>query len=175
MQLNLMTEKHVKYLKENFDIDEKRFVSICEEDGEELAKLLDDLTWKECDAADEYNKTGEYSEDGLCAIELIDIICGPYEKNQASENKMKTALSILSKEQIEFICKECSVTQAELFDMDDDMLYDKVYDVMCDIECAETPSSNEPLSEHCQMASDLVTIMGNFLCAEDEMDDDEED
>lgn len=172
MQLNLMTEKHIKYLKDNFDIDEKRFASICKEGGEELAKLLDDLTWKECDAADEYDKTGEYSEDGLCAIELIDIICGPYKNNWASNNKMKAELNTLSKKQVEFICKECSVTQAELFDMDDDTLYDKVYDVMCDIECAEIPSSNEPLSEHCAMASELVTILGNTLQSDDEFEED---
>ena len=46
-------------------------------------------------------------------------------------------------------------------------LYEKVYDVMCDIECVETPSSDEPLTYHCQMAADLVTILGNTLADEE--------
>lgn len=83
---------------------------------------------------------------------------------------MKEVLKDLTKKQVDFICKECSITEDELFEMDDDALYDKVYDIMCDIECAETPSSDEPLSEHCEMASDLVTILGNTL---DDGEDDE--
>lgn len=84
---------------------------------------------------------------------------------------MKEVLKDLTKKQVDFICKECNITEDELFEMDDDALYDKVYDVMCDIECAETPSSDEPLSEHCEMASELVTILGNTL--DDGEDDDE--
>lgn len=85
---------------------------------------------------------------------------------------MKEVLQSLTEEQIEFICKECNIAKDKLFDMDDDALYDKVYDVMCDIEIAETPSSDEPLTERCQMASDLVTILGNTL---EDYDDKEED
>lgn len=84
---------------------------------------------------------------------------------------MREALKKLKKKQIEFICEECGITEDQLFAMDEDELYDKVYEAMCDIECAETPSTNEPLSEHCAMASNLVTILGNAL----ESDDDEED
>lgn len=84
---------------------------------------------------------------------------------------MKEVLKDLTKKQVDFICKECDIAEDELFEMDDDTLYDKVYDVMCDIECAETPSSDEPLSEHCEMASELVTILGNTL--DDGEDDDE--
>lgn len=84
---------------------------------------------------------------------------------------MKEVLKDLTKKQVDFICKECNIMEDELFGMDDDALYDKVYDVMCDIECAETPSSDEPLSEHCEMASELVTILGNTL--DDGEDDDE--
>lgn len=86
---------------------------------------------------------------------------------------MREVLKDLTGEQIEFICKECGITEEELHTMDDDMLYDRVYDVMCDIECAETPSSNEPLSAHCKMAVDLVTILGNTLATED-FDENEE-
>lgn len=42
-------------------------------------------------------------------------------------------------------------------------VYDAVYDTMCDIECAETPSGNAPLTWHCAMAADLVTILGNTI------------
>lgn len=80
---------------------------------------------------------------------------------------MKEVLKDLTKKQIKFICKECNITKEELFAMDDDTLYDKVYDVMCDIEIAETPSSDDPLTEHCKMASDLVTVLGNTLAVYD--------
>lgn len=79
MQLEKMTEKHFKYLQTEFGVDRKAFAAICEENGEALSKLIDDLTWKECDAAEEFEKNGEYSEQGKCAIELIDILCGPYD------------------------------------------------------------------------------------------------
>lgn len=46
----------------------------------------------------------------------------------------------------------------------------RINDTMCDIECAETPSSNEPLTWHCAMAADLVTILGNTI----DVDEDEE-
>lgn len=81
---------------------------------------------------------------------------------------MSEVIRKLTKKQIKFICEECGITEDQLFAMDEDALYDEVYDVMCDIECAETPASNEPLSEHCAMAADLVTILGNTL------EDDEE-
>ena len=83
---------------------------------------------------------------------------------------MREVLKELTNEQIGFICKECGITEDELYVMDDDMLYDRVYDVMCDIECAETPSSNDPLTHHCQMAADLVTILGNTLPSYDDED-----
>ena len=63
---------------------------------------------------------------------------------------MTEVLNELTEEQIEFICNECSITEDELFAMDDDELYSGVYDVMCDIEIAEIPSSDdEDESERC--------------------------
>lgn len=76
---------------------------------------------------------------------------------------MREALPLLTSKQTEFICNECNITKDELFELDEDSLYDDVYDVMCDIECAETPSSDEPLTEHCAIASDIVTILGNTI------------
>ena len=81
---------------------------------------------------------------------------------------MREVLKDLTKEQINFICEECGITEEQLLAMDEDVLYDEVYDVMCDIECAETPASNEPLSEHCAMAAELVTILGNTIEDDDE-------
>ena len=79
---------------------------------------------------------------------------------------MKEALHDLDDNLIKFICTECQVTKSELFQMDEDTLYDKVYDHMCDIEIEETPSDNSPLTAHCQMAADIVTELGNALAKE---------
>ena len=87
---------------------------------------------------------------------------------------MTEVLKELTKKQIKFICEECGITEEQLFAMDEDALYDEVYDVMCDIECAETPDSNEPLSKHCAMAAELVTILGNTIEDEDDEEDDDE-
>lgn len=79
MQLDQVTKKHYDYLKRQFDMDAETFNVICDENGTRLDSLLDELTWKECDASDEFEEKGEYSEDSICAIELVDIICGPYD------------------------------------------------------------------------------------------------
>lgn len=81
----------------------------------------------------------------------------------------------LSRKEIAFICQECSITKDELFAFDEDELYDRVYDVMCDIEIAEIPDNNEPESERCIIASHIVTILGNALAkAEGWMQGDDE-
>lgn len=76
---------------------------------------------------------------------------------------MKNALKELTPEQIKFICEECGIEEDALFEMNDDDIYDKVYDVMCDIECAETPVDDTPITDRCQMASDIVTVLGEAL------------
>ena len=76
---------------------------------------------------------------------------------------MTEVLKTLEQEYIEFICYECGITEDELFGMDNDALYDRVYDVMCDIECAETPSDDAPLTKRGEMAEYLVTELGNTL------------
>ena len=77
MQLEKMTRKHYDYVKRQFGIDEER--------GKRFDELIDELTWKECDASDELAEKGEYSEDSVCAIELVDIICGPYDPEEINE------------------------------------------------------------------------------------------
>ena len=77
---------------------------------------------------------------------------------------MKEVLHEFKKDQIDFICKECNVTMEQLYEMDEDALYDVVYEKMCDIEVEEVcNSSGESESDRCEMASDIVTLLGNTL------------
>ena len=85
MQLEKMTRKHYDYVKRQFGIDAETFNAICEERGKRFDELIDELTWKECDASDELAEKGEYSEDSVCAIELVDIICGQYDPEEINE------------------------------------------------------------------------------------------
>ena len=70
---------------------------------------------------------------------------------------MKEALGELNKKQIDFICRECSISEDKLKSLSEDELYESVYDVMCDIE---TDFSDE---KRCKMASDIVTMLGNTI------------
>ena len=87
MQLELLTERHKKYIERVLGMSSEKFIELCNRDDgdEEFDALLDELTWKECDAAEELEKNGEYSDDGKCAIELVDIICGPYDSIEDSD------------------------------------------------------------------------------------------
>ncbi len=77
---------------------------------------------------------------------------------------MKKALKTFDKEYIAFICFECDVTENELFSMDEDELYDRVYEKMFEIECEELiEHEDEEDTERCTLASDIVTILGNTL------------
>lgn len=83
-------------------------------------------------------------------------------------SSMLEARNELSSEQVQFICEECNITKEALMRMDADELYDVVYDKMCDIEMAEIPSSeDEEESDHCIMASGIVTDLGVGLAMED--------
>ena len=73
----------------------------------------------------------------------------------------------LSDEQIDFICNELRFSKEDLYSMDEDMLYDKVYDPMCDIEIAEIPSDDSEETEHCRNVSEIVTVMGNKFAVEE--------
>ena len=89
---------------------------------------------------------------------------------------MREALGKLTAKQIDFICAECKLSKEELFALDEDALYDSVYDVMCDIELAEIPvSDKEEESERCEMASDIVTELGNALAKEQGIYDEEDE
>lgn len=88
---------------------------------------------------------------------------------------MKEALDKLTAEQIDFICAECRISTEELLALDEDALYDRVYDVMCDIELTEIPADNSEESERCEMASDIVTELGNALAKEQGIYDEEDE
>lgn len=88
---------------------------------------------------------------------------------------MKEALDKLTAEQIDFICAECQISKEELFTLDEDALYDRVYDVMCDIELTEIPADDSEESERCEMASDIVTELGNALAKEQGTYDEEDE
>lgn len=79
---------------------------------------------------------------------------------------MKEALKKLSEEQLKFICNECNLSKSKLFILDEDALYDQVYDVMCDIELEEIPADNTQESKRCIIASSIVTELGNALAEE---------
>lgn len=117
-----------------------------------------------------YRIVDETREDYLFDPEAFEIV-------EESQRKMlmSDSLKDLSKKQISFICSECRLTKEELFALNEDDLYDKVYDVMCDIEIAEIPLDDTPETEHCKMASDLVTILGNTIEVEEDYSDDEEE
>lgn len=89
---------------------------------------------------------------------------------------MKEALDNLDAEQIEFICTECEMSKEELLALDEDALYDRVYDVMCDIELAEIPDSDDAEeSDRCKMASSIVTELGNALAEEQGIYDEDDE
>lgn len=80
MQKELIDERHIHFLKNELGLDIEAFLSMAQDD---LNALIDDkLLWMECDAAEELDRDGQYSEKGQCAIELIDIICGPYDPDE---------------------------------------------------------------------------------------------
>ncbi|MDO4203537.1 MAG: hypothetical protein Q4D07_03430 [Selenomonadaceae bacterium] len=79
---------------------------------------------------------------------------------------MKEILDGLTDKYILFICKECHIGKEELLAMDEDDLYDRVYDVLCDIEIAETKDDYE-ISARGETVSYLVTILGNTLAVEE--------
>lgn len=92
------------------------------------------------------------------------------------ERVLHESLSDMNESQIQFICDETGMEKSDLFRLDEDDLYNIVYDTMCDIEIAETPLDDSPLTQHCKTASSIVTIMGNAIAEangyfEEETDD----
>ena len=75
------------------------------------------------------------------------------------------ALEETTETQIKFICDELKISYGGLQNATEEQLED-IYDIMCDIETAETPAGDEPLSDRCKIASDIVTLWGNHI-AED--------
>jgi hypothetical protein len=82
---------------------------------------------------------------------------------------VKEAIQYLTDEQLAFIEKEFGFNEQALLAMDEDSLYDKVYDECCAIEEIETVAADDShadLSKRGELAADIVTILGNTLWEE---------
>ena len=84
---------------------------------------------------------------------------------------MRDALQYLTDEQVNFIKDELGLSKDELFSLDEDALYDVVYDRCCVIEEIETVDAmdrkSEEMTDRGRIAADIVTLLGNSLYDED--------
>ena len=87
---------------------------------------------------------------------------------------MREAFDELDQDAIEFLYKEFSLAEKEFLAMTEDDL-DDLYDQLCEIEHAETPSDNSPLTVRGKMVESIVTIVGNYFSEKLGYDDDEFD
>ena len=87
---------------------------------------------------------------------------------------MREAFSQLNQEAIAFLYKEFSLTEKEFLAMTEDDLV-CLYDKLCDIEHAETPSDDSPLTERGEMVESIITIVGNYFSEKLGYNDDEFD
>ena len=72
----------------------------------------------------------------------------------------------LTKEQLDFIVNEFGIGFKPLLALNEDELYDKVYDPCCvieEIETVQTLDDNSNISDRGQTASELVTLLGNTI------------
>ena len=77
---------------------------------------------------------------------------------------MRKAISKLSDSKVQFICEECLLDRERLYNMSEDEVYDIVYETMCDIEVDEVcANGGDEDTERCEIASDIVTILGNAM------------
>jgi len=75
---------------------------------------------------------------------------------------MRKAFAQLDREAIAFLYQEFSMSENDFLAMTEDDL-DDLYDKLCDIEVAETPSDDSPLTERGKMVESIVTIVGNYF------------
>ena len=79
---------------------------------------------------------------------------------------MINAVKEMNKQQIEFIEKEFGIDSDSLTVLDEDKIYEKIYDPCCVIEEVETVATlddNTELSERGKIASEIVTLLGNEI------------
>ena len=79
---------------------------------------------------------------------------------------MSEVLQYLTDEQKLFLKSELGFDEQALSSMNDDELYDKVYDPLCVIEEVETVAAEmnvRALSDRGRIAADIVTTLGNAL------------
>lgn len=106
------------------------------------------------------------------SLNKVKKLCNPSSysdlKNEIMEHAgiiaMKHAIKELSKTQIKFVCDECVIDTVTLKNMNEQQVYDIVYETMCNIEieevCANTDGND---TVRCAIASDIVTILGNAM------------
>lgn len=90
-----------------------------------------------------------------------------------NDTVMKEAFGKLSNEQVDFLCDEFGFTKTELKEKTEGE-YDELYDKLCDIEVEETPLDDTSVSERGEMASSIVTIVGNYFAEKLGYDDADE-
>ena len=77
---------------------------------------------------------------------------------------MKESIKKLKKEQVDFICSECRITEDELHQMSNEQLEGIVFEKMLDIEIEESCTTEGELdTPRCSIASDVVTILSETL------------
>ncbi len=81
---------------------------------------------------------------------------------------MTEAVSELNKEQVDFIARELGISEDALKQLDEDALYEKVYDPCCVIEEVETVATlddGSKLSDKGRIAAGIVTLLGDTIAA----------
>lgn len=77
---------------------------------------------------------------------------------------MKESIKKLNKEQVNFICSECNITEDELYQMSNEQLEGIVFEKMLDIEIEEScTTEGEFDTPRCSIASDIVTLLSATL------------
>ena len=84
--------------------------------------------------------------------------------NQCEDNStvMRDSFSQLDPSATKFLLQEFALSLEEFNKMSEDDLGD-LYDQLCEIEHAETPSNNSPLTARGSMVEYIVTIVGNYF------------
>lgn len=75
---------------------------------------------------------------------------------------MREAFDQLDPSATKFLLQEFALSQERFMALSEDDL-DELYDRLCEIEHAETPSNNSPLTARGSMVEYIVTIVGNYF------------
>lgn len=88
---------------------------------------------------------------------------------------MIEAIKTLTEEQFKFLEQELGFDKEAVLSMSEDDVYEKIYDELCIVEEVETVAAldreNEEISERGELASVIVTILGNAIDGFDNEDE----